>query len=113
VSSCIRQQPADDPILLEEMSEHGYQENIPSQKTRGRAKKGKGELMLYRRGKIWWYRFEFLGQVIRESAKTRSKELARTAERTRHQRLEESYNGVLHKRPTPILFTVRAKNGSS
>jgi integrase len=36
-------------------------------------------------------------------------ELAGRAERTRHHRLEESYNGVLHKRPTPILFTVASK----
>ena len=65
--------------------------------------------MLYRRGKIWWYKFEFVGQPFRESAKTKSKGLARRAERTRRQALEESYNGVLHERPKPILFSVAAE----
>jgi len=62
--------------------------------------------MLYRRGKTWWYKFEFAGLPFRESAKTKSKELARRAERTRRQGLEESYNGILHERPKPILFAV-------
>src|SRR4051812_44975199 len=63
-------------------------------------------MMLYRRGTIWWYKFEFVGQPFRESAKTKSKELARRAERTRRQGLEESYNGIPHERPKPMLFSI-------
>jgi integrase len=62
--------------------------------------------MLYQRGRIWWYKFEFVGQLFQESAKTKSKELARRAERKRRLTLEESYNGVLHERPKPVLFSV-------
>jgi integrase len=65
--------------------------------------------MLYQRGKTWWYKFEFVGQLFQESAKTKSKELARRAERKRRLALEESYNGVLHERPKPVLFAVASE----
>jgi len=65
--------------------------------------------MLYRRGKIWWYKFEFCGRVIRESAKTTNERLADKAERRRHQKLEETYNGVQLERPKPQLFSVAAE----
>jgi len=64
--------------------------------------------MLYRRGDVWWFKFKFAGQEIRESAKTTSKTLARDAERARRRRLEESFNGVA-KRERPPLFKVAAK----
>ena len=44
--------------------------------------------------KVWWYDFIFEGQRVRETAKTRSKTLARDAERARRRELEESYNGI-------------------
>ena len=50
--------------------------------------------------------FEFVGQTFRESTKTKTKELARRAERKRRLALEESYNGVVHERPRPVLFSV-------
>jgi len=56
--------------------------------------------MLYRRGDIWWWRIKFAGRVIRESAKTNSKELARRAENKRRRELEEGYHG-LKKRVAP------------
>ena len=59
--------------------------------------------MLYRRGEIWWYKFRFAGRVFRESAKTKSKALARQAERKRHQSLEEAIHGI-KKRVAPITF---------
>lgn len=64
--------------------------------------------MLYRRGDVWWFKFKFAGQEIRESAKTPSKTLARDAERARRRRLEDSYNGIA-KRERPPLFKVAAK----
>jgi hypothetical protein len=45
--------------------------------------------------------------VVRESAKTRSKEMARRAENARRRDLEESYHG-LKKRMPPRLFSVAA-----
>jgi integrase len=57
--------------------------------------------------KIWWYDFIFEGQRVRESAKSRSKTLAREAERTRRHELEESYNGI-KRRDRAKLFSVAA-----
>lgn len=56
--------------------------------------------MLYQRGGIWWWRIKFAGRVIRESAKTSSKELARRAEVKRRRELEEGFHG-LKKRQAP------------
>ncbi len=63
--------------------------------------------MLYRRGKIWWFKFRFAGRLFRESAKTTSKTLARQAERKRHQSLEEGIHGI-KKRAAPVTFATAA-----
>lgn len=61
----------------------------------------------YPNSKVWHYDFIFNGQRIRESAKTRSKKLAREAERQRRRQLEEGYHGI--KRPeAPKLLSVAA-----
>jgi integrase len=64
-------------------------------------------LFKYPGKKTWWYEFHFAGQKVRESAKTRSKEMARRAELARRRDLEESYHG-LKKRTPPRLFNVAA-----
>ena len=58
-----------------------------------------------RDSRIWWYDFIFQGQRVRESAKTRSKTLAKDAERIRRRELEESYNGI-KRRDRAKLFSV-------
>jgi integrase len=65
--------------------------------------------MLYRRGNTWWYKFRFSGQIVRESARTESKTIAREAERRRRQQLVESYHGF-RKRARPLLFSVASKD---
>jgi integrase len=61
----------------------------------------------YKRGTIWWYRFKFSGQTIRETSKSTSRTLARDAERCRRRELEEGYNGI--SRPKRIhIFSVVA-----
>jgi integrase len=57
--------------------------------------------------KVWWYDFIFEGQRVRESAKTRSKTLAKEAERVRRRELEQSYNGI-KRRNRAILFSPAA-----
>jgi integrase len=57
--------------------------------------------------KVWWYDFIFEGQRVRESAKTRSKTLAKDAERARRRELEESYNGI-KRRDRARLFSIAA-----
>src|SRR5271156_3930598 len=61
--------------------------------------------MIYRRGKkgIYSYRFRFAGRMIHESARTKSKTLAREAERNRRRELEERINGI-KKRGLPPTF---------
>jgi integrase len=63
--------------------------------------------MLYRRGETWWYKFRFAGRIFRESAKTKSKTLARQAERKRHQSLEEATHGI-KKRVAPVTLSTAA-----
>ena len=47
-----------------------------------------------RRTKIWYYKFIFAGRLIKESAKTTSKTVAKEAEKRRRRELEEGFNGV-------------------
>jgi len=62
---------------------------------------------LYKRGDVWWYKFRFGGQVIRESSKSESKTVAKDAERVRRRELEESWNQI-KRRKLPPLFSVAA-----
>jgi hypothetical protein len=55
-------------------------------------------MSLYKRGEIWWYKFNFAGQTIRESTKTASKTVARDAEKKRRRELEQGYNNVSDRR---------------
>lgn len=66
--------------------------------------------MIYKRGKngIYSYRFRFAGRMIHESARTRSKTLAREAERQRRRELEERINNV-KKRELPPTFERAAR----
>jgi len=51
---------------------------------------------------VWWYKFHFAGQFIRESAKTTSKTVAKAAEQRRRRELEEGFNGISDKREERI-----------
>jgi hypothetical protein len=71
------------------------------------AKEGRQAMSVYKRGEVWWYKFRFNGQVIRESANTGSKTLAREAERIRRQESEEGLNGIRRQRAR--LFSLAAQ----
>jgi integrase len=66
--------------------------------------------MIYRRGKqgIYWYRFRFAGRFVHESTRSRSKSVARTAERQRRREFEEKFNGI-EKRKLPPTVTQASK----
>jgi len=66
-------------------------------------------MSVYRRGETWWFKFKFAGQTIRESAKTSSKTVAKSAERTRRRELEEGFNGI-SKSQRAQLFSLAADN---
>jgi hypothetical protein len=64
--------------------------------------------MLYKRGQIGWFKFNFAGRTYQESGKTKSKGVARDAERQRRRSLEEGFHG-LRKRVQPVPLSVAAK----
>src|ERR1039457_2013204 len=71
--------------------------------------KGRGEAMsVYKRGDVWWYKFRFAGQMIRESSKSESKTVAKDAERARRRELEGSFTHISKPR-TIQLFSPAAE----
>src|SRR5499427_9667506 len=60
-------------------------------------------MSVYRRGDVWWYKFRFAGQMIRETSKSNSKTVAKEAERARRRELEESYNQIKRRTLPPTL----------
>ena len=66
-------------------------------------------MSVYRRGGIWWYKFRFAGQMIRESSKSNSRTLARAAEHARRRELEQGFNRI-EKHRTAQLFPVAAES---
>lgn len=60
--------------------------------------------MVIKRGRVWWYRFQFQGRLIRESARTGSKTLAKEAERQRRHELARAYNRVPRRRERMPMF---------
>lgn len=51
---------------------------------------------------MWWYEFLFARRRIRESAKTKSKTVAKLAEQKRRRELEDGFNGVKDNREERI-----------
>ncbi len=60
-------------------------------------------MSVYKRGNVWWYKFKFNGQDIRDSAKTGDKTLAREAERARRRELERSFNRIPKRERMPLF----------
>jgi integrase len=65
-------------------------------------------MSVYKRGETYWFKFLFQGQLIRESAKTNSKTVAREAERARRREIELAVNRIPKRERMP-LFSVAAK----
>jgi integrase len=65
-------------------------------------------MSLYKRGDVWWYKFRFAGQLVRESSKSESKTVAKEAERSRRRELEGSFNCISRPR-TAQLFSAAAE----
>jgi integrase len=60
-------------------------------------------MSLYKRGEVWWYKFHFSGQVVRESTKSKSRSMAKEAERNRRRELELGYNQIAVRKQAPLL----------
>src|SRR5271156_1653541 len=65
-------------------------------------------MSVYKRGETYWFKFLFQGQLIRESARTNSKTVAREAERARRREIELAVNRIPKRERMP-LFSVAAK----
>jgi integrase len=60
-------------------------------------------MAVYKRGKIWWYKFNWNGQRIRESTKQTNKRTAEQMEATHKTSLAKGEVGLRDKKPVPTL----------
>jgi integrase len=65
-------------------------------------------MSLYKRGKIWWYKFEFAGTMIRESSKHTNQQLAQEAEWERRTKLRDAFHGIKRQNKHVQLFSTAA-----
>lgn len=66
-------------------------------------------MSIYRRGNVWWYRFEFQGVLVRESTGLTNKEAARDVERKRHTALKEAGVGIKARVRVPLFSSASEK----
>ncbi len=59
--------------------------------------------MVYRRGKVWWFKFTFDGQQFRESTKHTNKRVAEQIEAARKTSLAKGDVGIRDRPPVPTL----------
>ena len=59
-------------------------------------------MAIFPRGKIYWYKFYFAGQLIRESSKSTSKTVAKNAENQRRRELEQGFNNLQNRRENRV-----------
>src|ERR1700676_4659612 len=58
-------------------------------------------MAVYRRGKVWWYKFKFGGRRIQESSRTNNKHKAGLLEAKRKADLVDGNAGIRRKAPAP------------
>lgn len=66
-------------------------------------------MALFKRGRLWWFKFKYSGRLYRESAGTANETLAGRVERKRHREIEEAAHGI-RKATAPVVFSVAAKD---
>jgi integrase len=60
--------------------------------------------MIYKRGRIYWYKFVWQGETIRESTKQGNDKVARQMEAAHRTSLAKGEVGIREKKPIPTLF---------
>jgi integrase len=63
----------------------------------------KEQMAIYKRGKIYWYKFVWQGKVVRESTKQGSNKVAREMEAAHRTSLAKGEVGIREKKPVPTL----------
>src|SRR5208282_5173309 len=59
--------------------------------------------MIYKRGKVYWYKFMWQGKLIRESTKQGNDKVARNMESAHRTSLAKGEVGIREKKPAPLL----------
>ena len=59
--------------------------------------------MIYKRGKFYWYKFMWQGQLVRESTKQRNDKVARQMESAHRTSLAKGEVGLRERKPAPTL----------
>src|ERR1700684_2792817 len=57
---------------------------------------------VFQRGEVWWFKFYFAGREIKESSRSRSKTVAKEAEKQRRRELEEGFHNLSNVREQRI-----------
>src|SRR6266481_3600508 len=60
-------------------------------------------MAVYKRGKIWWYKFSWNGESVRESTKQSNKRTAEQMEATHKTSLAKGEVGLRDRKPAPTL----------
>ena len=60
-------------------------------------------MAVYKRGRVWWYRFTWNGRAIRESTKQTNKRVAEQIEAAHKTSLAKGEVGIREKKPAPTL----------
>jgi integrase len=68
-----------------------------------RAKGGRIDMAVYKRGHVWWYRFTWNGKAIRESTKQANKRVAEQIEAAHKTSLAKGEVGIRDRLPVPTL----------
>ena len=68
-------------------------------------------MAIYKRGQIYWYKFTFNGEAIRESTRQKNQHTARQMEAAHRTSLAKGEVGIRDKKAIPILksFCVRSR----
>jgi len=60
-------------------------------------------MAVYKRGDVWWFKFSWKGELIRESTKQGNKRVAEQIESARKTQLAKEEVGIRDKAPVPTL----------
>ena len=62
------------------------------------------KVSIYKRGEVYWYKFMWKGELVRESTKQRNDKVARQMEAAHRSSLAKGEVGIREKKPTPTLI---------
>ena len=61
-------------------------------------------MSIYKRGRVYWYKFQFDGKEIRESTRQRNDKIARNMESAHRTSLAKGEVGIRDRKPVPTLL---------